>query len=73
MAVHASPSVRYERLVKRAREDAPKNIDEFRERDSREIGWGVAEVIALADHLVPNMGTLEEFRQASEKVLRSLR
>ena len=73
MAVHASPSVRYERLVKRAREDAPKNTDEFRERDSREIGWGVAEVIALADHLVPNMGTLEEFRQASEKVLRSLR
>lgn len=73
IAVHASPQVRYDRLVRRAREDAPGDPGEFRERDSREIGWGAAEVIALADHIVPNMGTLDEFREAAQKILGSLR
>lgn len=37
------------------------------------MGWGVAEVIALADHVIPNTGTLDDLRTAAEKVLRSLR
>ena len=73
IAVHASPKVRYERLVKRARADAPSNIEEFNERDSREIGWGSAEVIALADHIIPNMGGLDSFHESAAELLRSIR
>lgn len=73
IAVHASPSVRYDRLVKRARADAPATKEEFDARDSRELGWGSGEVIALADYVVPNMGSLEKFRSDCAELLRSLR
>jgi dephospho-CoA kinase len=73
VAVHASPEVRYERLVKRGRDDAPHNTDEFDERDKRELSWGVGEVLALSDYMVVNMSDLEDFHRRSEELLRSLR
>ena len=73
VAVHAAPSVRYDRLVKRAREDAPHNKEEFDTRDSRELSWGVGEVIALCDYMMINMASLEEFHEKSAALLRSLR
>ena len=71
VAVHASPAVRYERLVKRARSDAPSDLDAFAERDSRELGWGAGEVIALADYVIPNMSGLDEFHSRAENLLRN--
>ena len=62
VAIHTSPSIRYERLVRRGRDDAPKDLDEFHARDDREMGWGLAKAIVLSDHLIVNEGTLEEFR-----------
>ena len=73
VAVHASPSVRYDRLVKRARSDAPATLEDFRARDTRELGWGAGEVIALADYVVPNMSDLETFHRMATELLRSLR
>ncbi|MBR5999420.1 MAG: AAA family ATPase [Candidatus Methanomethylophilaceae archaeon] len=72
VAIHAPPKVRYERLVKRHRDDAPKDVGEFEARDSREIGWGLAEVVALADHLILNDGPLERFRADASSYLRSV-
>lgn len=69
VAIHTSPAVRYVRLVKRGRDDAPNNIEEFNARDSREIGWGLAETIALSDHLIVNEGTLDEFRTSVNELL----
>ncbi len=73
IGIFTSPAVRYDRLVKRAREDAPRNITEFNERDSRELSWGLGSVIAQADEMIVNMGTLEEFKESAEKVLKGLR
>ena len=73
VTIHSSPSERYERLVKRNRNDAPSDIAEFNERDEREIGWGLARTIALADVVIPNCSTLEEFRKASAEVLNRMR
>jgi dephospho-CoA kinase len=72
IAVTSSPEARYERLVKRGRSDAPANIEEFIKRDEREIGWGLAKAIALADVTVTNESTLEEFRVSSRKALERL-
>ena len=72
VAIHAPPKIRYERLVKRHRDDAPQNIGEFAARDNREMGWGLAEVVALSDHLIINDGTLEDFRKAASAYLRSV-
>ena len=73
VAVHAPPPVRYERLVKRAREDMPHSVEEFEARDARELSWGVGEVIALSDLMIDNSGSLEDFRRRSAGLVGSLR
>jgi len=73
VAIHSSPKDRYQRLVERKRDDAPSDIEEFVKRDEREIGWGLAETIALADVMIPNGSTLDEFRKASADALNRLR
>lgn len=63
IGIYASPKTRYDRLVKRGRDDAPKNHSEFIERDRREMSWGLAETLALADYQIINEGTLAEFKK----------
>lgn len=69
VAVHSSPAVRFERLRKRNRSDAPRSIQEFADRDERELGWGLGSLIAMADIMLVNEGTLEEFHALVEKEL----
>ncbi|MBR7005868.1 MAG: dephospho-CoA kinase, partial [Candidatus Methanomethylophilaceae archaeon] len=69
IAIHAPRSERFRRLVSRNREDAPKNEEEFDARDMREIGWGIAEVIALSEHMIVNDADLESFRRRSKDLL----
>ncbi len=73
IAVHTPRSERYRRLVNRNRDDAPHNMEEFDARDSREIGWGIAEVIALSEHMIINDSDLETYRARSREILESLR
>ena len=68
-AVHSSPRSRYERLVKRKRDDAPSSFAEFKERDEREISWGLAKLIALADVMIPNDSSLDDLRKVSADAL----
>ncbi|MGE0014683.1 MAG: AAA family ATPase [Candidatus Methanomethylophilaceae archaeon] len=73
IAIHSSPDTRYGRLVKRGREDAPREWIEFADRDTREISWGQAEVIALADIMLVNESTLEDFHADVRRTLEKLR
>jgi len=54
VAIHASPSLRFERLKKRNRSDAPCTMEEFQQRDEREMGWGLGNLIAQADLVIMN-------------------
>jgi len=54
LAVHASPKTRFKRLVERGRVDDPHTWEEFCERDKEELGFGIGEVIALADYMIIN-------------------
>jgi len=72
MAVHSSPATRFERLKRRGRADAPATREEFDERDRRELGWGVGRVIALADEMVVNEGTMQEFLTEVDAVIERL-
>ncbi len=72
IAVHSSPKTRFERLKERGREDAPQTRAEFQERDMRELDWGLGKVIARADRMIVNEGTLSDFQKKAEKVLDSL-
>ena len=73
IGVHAPRMIRYDRLVQRGREDAPKNIEEFDERDNRELGWGLGNVIALSDILIVNNSDLDSFRAKVRDELEALR
>jgi Dephospho-CoA kinase len=70
VAIHSPPEIRYDRLVKRGRDDAPKNISEFEVRDAREISWGLGEVVALSNIMIVNSSSLENFRISSKEALR---
>ncbi|MDI9644745.1 MAG: AAA family ATPase [Candidatus Verstraetearchaeota archaeon] len=60
VAVHASPKTRFKRLLKRGREDDPKDWKTFEERDMRELRVGLGSVIALADVVLVNEGPIPE-------------
>lgn len=68
LAIHASPQVRFERLRKRMRGDDPKAQKEFEQRDARELGYGMGSVIALANFLVLNEGSLDELKERMKEV-----
>jgi dephospho-CoA kinase len=70
LAVHASPKIRYERMVKRRRPDDALNAEALRARDERELSWGLGEAIARADAVIVNESSLEAFRAAVREVLR---
>jgi dephospho-CoA kinase len=70
VAIHASPKTRFHRLLKRGRSDDPKDWETFVERDQRELGVGIGEVIASADYMVVNEGTIEQFRKRLEELLK---
>ena len=73
VAIYASPKTRYDRLVKRGRDDAPNNIDEFNQRDNRELGWGLGETMALADVMIINESSLDEFKDNVRKLMEEFR
>ncbi|HKZ93663.1 MAG TPA: AAA family ATPase [Candidatus Bathyarchaeia archaeon] len=62
IAVHSSPETRFQRLSRRKRSDDPKGWDVFCERDLRELSVGQGDVIALADWMIVNERTYEEFK-----------
>lgn len=72
VAIHASPRTRYARIVQRARGDDVLSMEEFRRREERELGWGLGEVIATADHMIVNEGNRDAMRAQSANVLDSL-
>jgi len=62
LAIHAPPEVRWEREKKRARYNG-KGYRNIKERDEMEIKMGVTELIAMADHMLINDGSILEFRE----------
>jgi dephospho-CoA kinase len=72
VAIHASPKSRFDRLLARNRSDDPKTWEVFQERDMRELEVGLGHVIALAETILCNEGTIPElqtkFKQAVAKL-----
>lgn len=62
VAVHAPPEIRFERLKVRGRSDDPQDWAVFHERDMRELGVGLGNVIALAEQIIVNDDSIERFR-----------
>jgi len=72
VAIHASPRTRFERIRKRNRPGDPKTWEEFVERDLVELGFGLGNVIALADYMIVNEGTISDLRREAKKMLEEI-
>ena len=71
LTIHASGDTRYKFLTGRGRSDAPSDRDDFTKRDSREIGVGMSESIALADETISNNSmTIEELVNTAYHVIK---
>jgi dephospho-CoA kinase len=63
VAIDASDKIRRKRAITRGRTDDSKNLKDLEERDKREILWGLQKVIANADIVIPNNGSLDQFKK----------
>ena len=63
VAIHTDPDHRFQRMVARGRADDSKDPAVLKARDEREMGWGIARTIALADEMLVNDGSLPQFRE----------
>ncbi len=68
LGIFASPETRHSRLQNRGRND-DGNLQEFYDRDRRELKWGIGNAFALADGMLVNEGTLDEFRRDARAIL----
>ena len=72
LAIHASTDTRFDFLQKRGRLDDPQTQDHFVERDSRELGVGISNPIALSDDAISNTGlTKDELIESAYKIIQS--
>ncbi|WP_435063307.1 AAA family ATPase [Halobaculum sp. EA56] len=62
VAITAPFEVRAERLGERGRDDSDVDREALREREERELGFGMGEVIESADVTIDNTDTLAAFR-----------
>lgn len=72
IVVHSSPEARFQRLSKRKRSDDPKGWNVFHERDMRELSVGQGNVIALANCMIVNEATYEEFKVKCREALEEI-
>ncbi|MCV0372839.1 MAG: AAA family ATPase [Nitrosarchaeum sp.] len=72
LAIHASTDRRFEFLQQRGRSDDPKTKENFEERDTRELGVGISNSIALSDDAITNNNkTKEELIEATFRKIQS--
>ena len=58
--------------MQRGRGDDGANLQEFFDRDRRELKWGIGSAFALADGMLINEGSLDEFRRAARTRLEAI-
>jgi len=72
ISVEVSDEKRYKRAIKRNRKDDSKDINVIKERDKRELSWGLGNVIASADIIITNEGTIDEFNEKIKDLLNKI-
>ncbi|MDP1553664.1 MAG: AAA family ATPase [Methanobacteriaceae archaeon] len=70
ISVFSNPKTRFKRLKRRQRSDDSVEFMEFQNRDKREMGFGIGDVIATSDFMVINEGPLWRFKSQTKKILK---
>lgn len=69
LAIEMEEKKRSQRLFNRARSDDPKNLEDLRERDKREIEFGLHDVLSKADYIIKNDSTIEDLKRKTRKTV----
>ena len=69
VSIEAPFDLRAERLGERGRDETDTDLEALRERDERELGFGMGDVMKAADYQIDNTGTLAEFRTQARDLL----
>ncbi|SFF78167.1 Dephospho-CoA kinase [Halopelagius inordinatus] len=69
-SIEAPFEVRAERLLDRARDDSDSDREALKDREKRELGFGMGEAMDRADVRIENTDTLERFREQVSVLLR---
>ena len=56
--------------MSRGREDDSKDLNLVKERDKRELSWGLGNVITSADVVISNEGSIIDFQQGIKDFLK---
>jgi len=72
ISVFSTRRTRFKRLQKRGRKDDTKDYKKFIERDQRELGFGLGDVIATSDYIIINEGTLQKFKENTKRILKKV-
>ena len=68
--IDAPFELRLERLRRRARSDDVGSADWLKQRDERELSWGMGQAIDVAEKSVVNLDPIERFRDEVRSILR---
>ena len=69
VSVEAPFEVRADRLLDRARDDSDLDREALREREERELGFGMGDVMDRADLVIENTDTLDAYRERIRAIL----
>jgi dephospho-CoA kinase len=69
VAIEAPFDLRADRLLERGRDDTDLDREALREREERELGFGMDEVMARADVRIENTDSLDAFRARVRELL----
>ena len=72
LSIFANPTLRFERLQKRMRDDDSKDYDEFKKRDNMELDFGIGNVISLSDKIIINESDLESYTEKINEFLKEV-
>ncbi|MFX0035893.1 MAG: AAA family ATPase [Candidatus Hermodarchaeota archaeon] len=69
VAIVVDEKRRFKRLISRGRSDDPKTLEDLKERDKREINFGLDKVIEIANYMILNNSTIKDLKKKTRKVV----
>lgn len=71
IAIHSNPRERFNRLLRRKRSDDSTDYRDFVERDNRELRFGIGNVIARADYMLINEGSIQNVKKSAKVLIQN--
>jgi len=69
IAIISSDDLRFKRISERSRSDDSKTLSQIKERDKREIGFGLKEVILEANYKLENNSTIKYLEKKTRELI----